>query len=114
MSAGHPLEDMVATMIDIGKSGTGLVSSTVAGVRDRASSYGSRGGVEERTDPTSYLVTPVTQENWVEDLRWKAEEQASEGPEAFDPAASAQELQAELEQRVAQIKRQLGIAEGSR
>ncbi|MGX5694895.1 hypothetical protein ACWKWP_01745 [Agromyces soli] len=39
---------------------------------DRLSTLGDRGGVSERTDPTSYLVPPQSHDNFVEDLRWNA------------------------------------------
>lgn len=54
------------------RSGGELVGNTARGAIDRATTLGSRGGVTERTDPSSYLVAPDMTENFVEELRWKA------------------------------------------
>jgi uncharacterized protein YukE len=45
---------------------------TASTLVDRLSTLGNRGGVTERTDPTSYLVPPQSHDNFVEDLRWNA------------------------------------------
>lgn len=51
---------------------TELVTGTAADIASRVTSYGSRGGVVERTDPQSYLVAPHVTENFAEDMRWNA------------------------------------------
>lgn len=45
-------------MEDIGESATSLVTDTFDSVVDRGTTYTSRAGVSERTDPSSYLVVP--------------------------------------------------------
>lgn len=52
--------------------GLRAADDTVSTLIDRATSLGNRGGVTERTDPTSYLVAPESHDNFVEDLRWNA------------------------------------------
>lgn len=71
-SEWHPLIDGILTGTDTIGSGVDLVTGTADTAIDRISTLGSRGGVVERTDPTSYLVTPQIDENFMEDLRWNA------------------------------------------
>ncbi|MDQ1204773.1 hypothetical protein [Microbacterium sp. SORGH_AS_0862] len=66
------LADAIVTSGNVLGSGYDLISGTVETAVDRLSTLTSRGGVEERTDPTSYLVTPSSDVNMMEDLRWKA------------------------------------------
>lgn len=68
----HPGMDTELHFRETAQSAVDLITSTADGVVSRANTLTSRGGVVERTDPTSYLVPPSTSENFVEELRWKA------------------------------------------
>lgn len=71
--AGHPLEDLVVNVVDLGERAVGLVADGVRAAGDRASLYGATGVVSERTDASSYLMPMAAeQENWVEEVRSKA------------------------------------------
>lgn len=65
--------DYILTAADSASDGADLVSHTVATTVDRLSHLTGRGGVVERSDPSSYLVAPETKtDNFVEELRWNA------------------------------------------
>lgn len=59
---------------EIGESAADLVTGTVDSAGDRIGGWtgGGSAGVVERSDPSSYLVTPDLNENFAQDLRWSA------------------------------------------
>lgn len=72
-SAFHADIDQIITGFETAGDGIELVTGTASTGVDRLKNLTDRGGVVERTDPTSYLVPPETpHENVVEELRFKA------------------------------------------
>lgn len=58
---------------EIGESAAELITGTLTSAQDRVGGWtGAGGGVVERSDPSSYLVTPDLNENFAQDLRWSA------------------------------------------
>ncbi len=73
MSAYQVDLDHIVSGAQTGGDAVSLVTGTVSTGLDRLGSLTNRGGVIERSDPSSYLVTPQTPpENFVEDLRWNS------------------------------------------
>jgi hypothetical protein len=68
----HPTIDVITGTINVGNTAGEFVADTVGSAASRVQNWNSRGGVTERTDPVSYLVTPQHNVSFIEDLRWSA------------------------------------------
>lgn len=65
--------DYLLTIGDTAADGIDYLGETIGTGSDRLSNLTGRGGVVERSDPSSYLVAPETKtDNFVEELRWNA------------------------------------------
>ncbi len=68
----HPTVNVITSTLNVGGAGGELVTGTVGTAVSRVHNWNSRGGVEERTDPQSYLVNPQHNVSFIQDLRWSA------------------------------------------